>query len=166
MINFWCYWHNLVHLPKWIEQIHVFLLSPSKTYLISKICMLRNFPDGRVVNPAFPTQDAQVWSLVGELRSHMQSGEVKKTQQSNEKLLVESKDYILDSILKTEPFYASISQKLTSIFRIHFHSLCFSLPLNSCYRVFPSMLLVTIICYELGKKESHLKLLSSTSSTL
>ena len=56
------------------------------------MCVLRNFPDGQVVISAFPRQDAQVQALVGELRSHMQSGEVKKNQQSNEKLLFESKD--------------------------------------------------------------------------
>lgn len=58
----------------------------------------------------FQRKDAQVWSWLGAKVPHA-SGEVKKTQQSNEKLLVESKDYILDSILKTEPFYASIKSE-------------------------------------------------------
>ena len=67
-------------------RLSVNLCEPSpynEAHCLSLKSNSRDFPGSPVVKPALPLQGAQVWSLVGELRSRMPGNGAKKKKKSN-----------------------------------------------------------------------------------
>ena len=75
----WQHIISSIHLSKYISKKY----AHEKQWLWVNNAYFREFPEGPVVNTLLSVQWAWVWSLIGELRSHMLCGMAKTKSKTN-----------------------------------------------------------------------------------